>query len=156
MNKLLLSLTGATAAGALTLVSPASWSPGVRRAYVVVPGVLAASFSTLLLSRIVDRQADVVSRVESMTEVPTDDAYPLPQRHPVAMRVAVPVIIGAATCGLQGFSLWMDAALERGLVRLGAAHPRRWMAALAVASSLGMDAIGERVNARTTEDRPAS
>lgn len=156
MNKLLLSLTGATAAGALTLVSPAGWSPGVRRAYVVVPGVLAASFSALLLSKIVDRQAAVLSRVESVTEAPTEDAYPLPQRHPVAVRVAVPVVVGAATCGLQASSLWIDAALERGVVRLGAAHPRRWMATLAVAASLGMDAIGERVNARTAEDRPAS
>lgn len=156
MNKLLLSLTGATAAGALTLVSPAGWSPGVRRAYVVVPGVLAASFSALLLSKIVDRQAAVLSRVESVTEAPTEDAYPLPQRHPVAVRVAVPVVVGAATCGLQASSLWIDAALERGVVRLGAAHPRRWMATLAVAASLGMDAIGERVNTRTAEDRPAS
>lgn len=156
MNKLLLSLTGATTAGALTLVSPADWSPGVRRAYVVVPGVLAASFGTLLLSKIVDQQADVISRVESVTEVPTDDAYPLPQRHPVAVRVAVPVVIGAATCGFQASSLWIDAALERGVVRLGAAHPRRWMAVLAVAASLGTDAIGERVNTRTAEDPPVS
>ncbi|MGQ1798021.1 hypothetical protein ACT4S5_12920 [Kocuria oceani] len=156
MNKLLLSSIGATAAGALTLVSPADWSPRVRRAYIVVPGVLAASFSAMLLSRIVDRQAAVVSRVESVTEVPTDAAYPFPQRHPVAVRVAVPVLIGAATCGFQASSLWIDAALERGIVRFGAAHPRRWMAALAVAMSLGMDAIGERANTRTAQARPES
>ncbi|MUN63845.1 hypothetical protein GMA12_11975 [Kocuria sediminis] len=156
MNKLLLSSIGATTAGALTLISPDGWSTGVRRAYVVVPGVLAAAFSAVLLSEIVDRQAAVASRVESVTEVPTDDAYPLPQRHPVAVRVAGPVLIGAATCGLQAASLCIDAALERSITRLGAAHPRRWMAALAVAASLSTDAVGEHLNIRTARARTES
>lgn len=156
MKKLLLSLTGATTAGALTLISPASWSPRVRCAYVVAPGVLVAAGSALALTRIADRRAAGDSGVESATKTTAEDAHPFPQHLPVAARVAVPLGLGAATCGIQASSLWIDAALERWLVRLGAHRPRRWMAVLAVVTSLGMDAVGERVTARTADDRAAS
>lgn len=43
--------------------------------------------------------------------------------------------------------------LERWLVARGAAHPRRWMAALAVLASLGMDVAGDRIGALAGEER---
>lgn len=156
MNKLLLSLTGAAATGALTLVSPAGWSPGVRRAYVVAPGVLMAGGSSLVLARLADRQAAAVPGGGSAAETAAENATPLPRRLPVTVRVTVPLCLGVATCGVQATSLWVDAALERGLVRLGATHPRWWMAALAVAASLGMDAAGGRRAAGIPEERSTS
>ncbi|MFI7583371.1 hypothetical protein ACH9DO_06205 [Kocuria sp. M1N1S27] len=75
---------------------------------------------------------------------------------PVTVRLTVPLCLGLATCGVQAASLWADAALERGLVRLGATHPRRRMSALAVAASLGMDAAGAHRTARVPEERSTS
>ena len=75
------------------------------------------------------------------------------QRLPVAARAALLLGLGAATCGVQAASLRIDAMLERWLVARGAAHPRRWMAALAVLASLGMDAAGDRMSAIAGEDR---
>ncbi|WP_298590170.1 hypothetical protein [uncultured Kocuria sp.] len=62
-------------------------------------------------------------------------------------------VLGAATCGVQAASLRVDAALEHWLVGRGAAHPRRWMAILAVLASLAMDAAGDRVRTLAVQDR---
>lgn len=151
MDNLLLSLTGSAVAGALTFVSPQGWSPRVRRAYVVVPGVLVAAGGALALARIT---AGPVA-AGSGTEPGAEEASPPARRPPVAARVAVPLVLGAATCGIQAGSLWIDAALEDWLVRRGAAHPRRWMALLAVVSSLGIDAVGARAAVPAADGRPA-
>lgn len=156
MDKLLLSLTGAVVAGSLTLISPEDWSPRVRRAYVMVPGVLVAAGSSLLLIKLTDRPAAAISPAGSAPAVTDEEFSTTPQPHPLVTRVAVPLTLGAVTCGFQAGSLWIDAALERGLLRLGATHPRRWMAAIAVATSLGMDAAGARATGRAPDERPAS
>lgn len=156
MNHVLLSLTGAAVAGALTLSSPSRWSPRVRRAYVVVPGALIAGGSSLFLTKLAARPSAGTSPAAVAAAATDEESSTTPQPHPVVTRVAVPLTLGAVTCGIQAGSLWIDAALERGLLRLGATHPRWWMAALAVAASLGMDAAGARATTRAADDRPAS
>lgn len=149
MNDLALSLTGSAAAGALTLVSPSGWSRRVRLAYVVVPGALVATGGALVL-------LPHAGRTGSAGHEPgTDDVPGAGQPLPVAARMALPLGLGAATCGIQAASLWIDKVLERWLTRRGAVHPRRWMAALAVLASLGMDAVGSRAAARAGRDRRA-
>lgn len=151
MNDLVLSLTSSAAAGALTLVSPSGWSPRVRAAYVVVPGVLVAGAGGWVLSRNTGGEDSVVAGAEVG---PLADGSPVAaQRLPVAARAALLLGLGAATCGVPAASLRIDAMLERWLVARGAAHPRRWMAALAVLASLGMDAAGDRMSALAGEDR---
>lgn len=156
MNKILLSVIGASASGALTLVSPAGWSPRVRRAYVVVPGVLIAAGSSLILTKLANRPAAVTASAGSAPADTDEESSTTSRSHPVVTRVAVPLTLGAVTCGFQAGSLWIDAALERWFVRRGATHPRRWMAALAVVASLGMDAAGSSKTTRTAGDRPTS
>jgi hypothetical protein len=154
MNNLVLSLTSSAAAGALTLISPTGWSSRVRAAYVVVPGVLVAAAGAWSLSRNTGEKesVDVGTEPASQTgEVPVSA-----QRLPVAARAAMLLGLGAATCGVQAASLRIDAALERWLVGRGSTHPRRWMAALAVLASLGMDAAGDRVRTLAGEDRRPS
>jgi hypothetical protein len=157
MNQLLLSATGAAATGAFVLVSPSGWSPRVRWAYVVVPSVLLAGGSSFYLSRLADRHAAAAAAGDvPAPEAAREAARPFPQRHPVTVRVTVPLALGVACAVGQVASLRIDAALERGVVRLGAKHPRRWMAALAVAASLGIDAAGARATTRAGQDRPES
>lgn len=149
MNDLALTLTRAAAAGAITLISPAGWSPRVRRAYVLVPGAAATSVAAVLLPRITaDRSPD------------GEDGpghFSAPVRHlPGTARVMLPLGLGAVTCGVQAFSLWIDAVLERSLAARGAVHPRRWMALLAVLASLAMDATGEALTSRAADDPSAS
>lgn len=151
MNNLVLSLTSSAAAGALTLVSPSGWSPRVRAAYVVVPGVLVAAAGAWVLSRNTGGEDSVDVGTEAGTLA--DGSPVAAQRLPVAARAALLLGLGAATCGVQAASLRIDAMLERWLVARGAAHPRRWMAALAVLASLGMDAAGDRMSALAGEDR---
>ena len=148
MNDLSRSLTGAALTGALTLISPSDWSPRVRRAFVLVPGVLVAAGATWSLSKLNDGRPSVAA---SGSDENAEDS-PTPQRPPVAQRVAVPLALGAATCGFQASSLWIDAAIERWVIRRGATYPRRWMAVLAVAVSLLIDVIGSRVVARTANN----
>ncbi len=155
MNNFVLSLTSSAAAGALTLISPSGWSPRVRAAYVVVPGVLVASAGAWALSHNTGENESCVAGAE--LEAPTGEVPVSAQRLPVAARAALLLSLGAATCGIQAASLRIDAVLERWLVGRGVTHPRRWMAALAVLASLGMDAAGDRVSTLVGEDRrPAS
>lgn len=156
MNPLLLSVTGAAAGGALALVSPSGWSPRVRRAYVVVPSVLLAGGSSLFLTKLAARQAAAATGAAPAPETAGGATRPFPQRHPMTLRVTVPLALGVASALGQAASLWIDAALERGFVRLGATHPRRWMAALAVVASLGIDAAGARATDRAAKTRPES
>lgn len=154
MNQLLLSLTGAAATGAFVLFSPSGWSPRVRRAYVVVPSVLLAGGSSLYLTQIAARQAEAATGAVPAPQTADEATGPFPQRHPMTVRVTVPLILGMASALGQAASLWIDAALERGFVRLGAQHPRRWMAGLAVVASLGIDAAGARATDRAAKARP--
>ncbi|MFF0990477.1 hypothetical protein [Kocuria nitroreducens] len=155
MNDLVLSLTGSAAAGALTLICPSGWSPRVRAAYVVVPGVLVVAAGAWALSRSTGDDESVDSGTEPRS--PTDGVPVSAQRLPVAARAALLLSLGAATCGIQAASLRIDARLERWLVGRGATHPRRWMAAPAVLASLGMDAAGDRVSTLAGENhRPPS
>ena len=155
MNNLVLSLTSSAAAGALTLISPSGWSSRVRTAYVVVPGVLVAAAGAWALSRNTGEKESVDPGTDPGSRA--DAVHVSAQRLPVAARAALLLGLGAATCGVQAASLRIDAALERWLVGRGVTHPRRWMAALAVLASLGMDAAGDRVSTLAGEDRrPAS
>lgn len=156
MNQLLLSLTGAAATGAFILISPSGWSPRVRRAYVVVPSVLLAGGGSLFLTKLASRQTEAATGAMPAPETAGEATRPFPQRHPVTVRVTVPLILGVASALGQAASLWIDAALERGFVRLGAKHPRRWMATLAVATSLGIDAAGARATDRAAKAQPES
>ncbi|GAA1757493.1 hypothetical protein [Kocuria aegyptia] len=151
MNNLVLSLTGSAAAGALTLISPSGWSSRTRAAYVVVPGVLVTAAGAWALSQNTGEDESVGSGAVTEHGSPSGEVPVSVQRMPVAARAALLLGLGAATCGVQAASLRIDALLERWLVGRGAAHPRRWMAALAVLASLGMDAAGDRVNALTGE-----
>lgn len=151
MNNLVLSLTSSAAAGALTLVSPSGWSPRVRAAYVVVPGVLVAGAGAWALARNTGGEEPVHAGTDPGS--PADGTPVAAQRLPVAARAALLLGLGAATCGIQAASLRIDAMLERWLVAHGATRPRRWMAALAVLASLGMDAAGDRVSTLAGEDR---
>lgn len=149
MNNLVLSLTSSAAAGALTLISPSGWSPRLRTAYVVVPGVLVAAAGAWALSRTAGEEESIGSGHDARTGEGSVSA----QRLPVPARAALLLGLGAATCGIQAASLRVDAALERWLVGRGASHPRRWMAILAVLASLAMDAAGDRVRALAVQDR---
>lgn len=153
MNNLVLSLTSSAAAGALTLISPSGWSPRVRAAYVVVPGVLVAAAGAWALSRNTGEKTSVDSGAATGLEFQTEGGPVSAQRVPVAARMALLLGLGAATCGIQAASLRIDAILERWLVGRGVTHPRRWMAALAVLASLGMDAVGDRVRTLAGEER---
>lgn len=151
MNNLVLSLTGSAAAGALTLISPSGWSRRVRAAYVLVPGVLVASAGAWALSRNIGAEESAGSDAD---HAPRTEEVPVSvQRLPVAARAGLLLGLGAATCGVQAASLRIDAALEDWLIGRGATHPRRWMAALAVLASLGMDAAGDRISALAGEER---
>ncbi|MFI7496278.1 hypothetical protein ACH9D2_16370 [Kocuria sp. M4R2S49] len=155
MNNLVLSLTSSAAAGALTLISPSGWSPRVRAAYVVVPGVLVAAAGAWALYRNTGAEESATPGTDH--EPPTDEVAVSAQRLPASARAALLLGLGAATCGIQAASLRIDAALERWLVGRGVTRPRRWMALLAVLASLAMDAAGDRVSTLTGADRrPAS
>lgn len=150
MNNLVLSVTSSAAAGALTLVSPSGWSPRVRAAYVVGPGMLVAAAGAWALSRNTDEESVAAGTGH---ESRTEDVAVSAQRMPASARAGLLLGLGAATCGIQAGSLWIDAALERWLVGRGATHPRRWMALVAVLASLTMDAAGDRVSTLAGEDR---
>lgn len=154
MNNFVLSLIGSATAGALTLIPPSGWSPRVRRAYVVVPGALVAAGGAWVLARRTAEEASADPAAEPGSEPRPGEVAVSTQRLPVTARMALLLGLGAATCGIQAASLWIDQVLERWLVRRGATHPRRWMAALAVLASLGMDAAGDRVSTLAGEDRP--
>lgn len=149
MDKTLLSLAGATATGALALISPSGWTSRSRRAYVLVPGALVTVAGALLLAR----GPGVPESVEATTdETEPAGTPPADPSLPPAVRVVLSLGLGALTCGVQAGSLWVDGAIESWLVRRGAARPRWWMAGLAVFLSLAIDAAGAGA-ARRARDR---
>lgn len=155
MNNLALSLTGSAAAGALTLISPSDWSPGVRRAYVLVPGALVAAGGALVLFQHTGEEEPTGPGSEPGPGpgAGPEGAFGSGQPLPVAPRMALLLGLGAATCGVQAASLRIDTVIERWLTRRGAVHPRRWMAALVVLATLGTDAAGSGAGARARRGR---
>ena len=139
MDKLLLSLTGAVATGALALISPSGWSSRTRHAYVWAPGALVATAAALVLAKGAGAPTPSAPAADDAAPAAAPPAIP---PLPLAARVVLPLGLGATTCGFQAGSLWVDGAIERWMIRRGATRPRWWMAGMAALLSLAIDAAG--------------
>lgn len=148
MKNLPLSLTMSAAAGAFTLLDPADWSPAARRAFVFVPGALAAA-GVLLAPFPGFRGRAAAETAEVAQDSPADDGVPggaVMRPSGVrgkAVRAALAVGAGSTVSGVQALSLRFDAGMERWLVRHRVAAPRLWMAAGVALATLVMDLLQE-------------
>ena len=154
MKNLPLSLTLAALSGALTLRSPADWSPAWRRAFVLVPGaVLGVTGAVAVLkgSR-KGRELAAAGRVDLVTPAASSGdgaagAAPLPSyvsagapaRVPALAVTALAATVGVTVSGVLALTLALDEWLETWLVRRGVARPRLVMAAIAAVTSLALD-----------------
>lgn len=150
MKNLPLSLTVSAAAGAFTLLDPADWSPAARRAFVFVPGALAAA--GVLLAPFPGAGARAAAEVAEGWDAQNstaDDGVPggaVMRPDGVrgkAVRAALAVGAGSTVSGVQALSLRFDASMERWLVRHRVAAPRLWMAAAVALATLVMDLLQE-------------
>lgn len=143
MKDLPLSLTVSALAGAFTLLRPADWSPRIRRAFVLAPGVLtAAGLAAVLLPGGGRRSSSGDSGGAGSASAPVSLA-PLRAR-PAAVRAGAAVVAGTAVSALHAGSLRVDAAAENWLAGRGLAAPRLWMAAGMALASLGLDFLHDR------------
>ncbi|WP_342022220.1 hypothetical protein AAE021_10175 [Arthrobacter citreus] len=157
MKNLPLSLTLAALSGALTLRSPADWSPAWRRAFVLVPGAvlgvtsgvavlkgsrkgreLAAAGRVDLVSPAASRSGDGAAGTAPLPSYVRADA---PARVPVLAVTGLAATVGVTVSGVLALTLALDEWLETWLVRRGVARPRLVMAAMAAVSSLGLDQL---------------
>lgn len=123
MKNLPLSLAAAAVSGALTLLRPADWSSRTRRAFVLVPGALAAATLAGGLFPGGRKQSGTGS---------------------AAAGAALALGVGTLVSGLQTLSLHWDARLERWLVRRGLPQPRLLMGAAVALVTLAVDLLGDR------------
>ena len=165
MKNLPLSLTLAALSGALTLKSPARWSPRVRRAYVLVPGAAAGIIVAAAFRRGARQgreqaaagRVDLVTPSVSRPDGGTGSTAPLPSyvrtntgpsRTTAIALIGLAGAVGVTASGFLALSLVVDERIETWLIRRGAARPRRVMAVLAAAGSLVMDQIMDSKDAR--------
>ena len=165
MKNLPLSLTLAALSGALTLKSPSSWSPRVRRAYVLAPGAVIGIIAAAALRSGArqGRELAAAGRVDLVTPataksdgdaastVPLPSyvrADPEPARVPAIGLTAVAGAVGVTASGVLALSLVVDGWIETWLRRHGAVRPRLVMAAIAAVTSLVMDQIMDSKDAR--------
>lgn len=139
MKNLPLSLATATISGAFTLLRPSDWSPGTRRAFVLVPGALAAATLAggLLQGR---RQVRANSAVSGGSAASSSSGSSPSAAAGAALAVGVGTLVSAG----QALSLRWDASLERWLVRKGLRRPRLWMGAAVALATLAVDFLGGR------------
>lgn len=147
--KPVLSLCGAMAVGAATLVPANRWWPWLRTTYVVAPGVLFGSASVLLLS--VEAQ-DKHSETPTAASARADSCLRSARSWPLPLRIGLSLGIGATLSAAQAGSLRADAGIERSLDRCGLTHPRRWMAAFTALVFVVPDIRGSRTAEATPRE----
>ena len=165
MKNLPMSLTLAAFSGALTLKSPADFSPGVRRAYVLAPGAAVGVIAAAALRRGVRKgrelaaagRVDLVTPAVSSSDEGAGGTAPLPSyvhadsgpaRVPALGLASVAATVGVTVSGCLALSLVLDERIETWLVRRGAARPRLVMAVVTAAASLLLDQLADSRNAR--------
>ncbi|MCQ1945917.1 hypothetical protein [Arthrobacter sp. zg-Y1116] len=165
MKNLPLSLTIAAAVGGFTLSRPADWSPGLRRAYVLVPGAAVGAIGVVALSRGMRKgrelaAAGTVDLVTPFTVGAGGDSATAPsyvraagpqRRMPGIALTGLAVLMGAAVSGITALSLVLDEAVEAWLVRRRVARPRPVMAMAAVLYSLVMDQVMDSKDAKVSK-----
>ncbi|MCC3269055.1 hypothetical protein MUG94_10300 [Arthrobacter gengyunqii] len=156
MKNLPLSLTLAAVSGVLTLKSPAGWSPGVRRSYVLAPGAAigiiagaavwkgsqkgrekASAGRIDLVTPAASRSTDGAAGTAPLPSYVRADARPA--RLPAIGLAVLAATVGITVSGVLAVSLVLDERLETWLLRRGVARPRRVMAVIAAMSSLVLD-----------------
>lgn len=144
-----LSLTLAALSGALTLKSPAGWSPAVRRAYVLVPGAATGLITAAAVLRGArqGRELAAAGRVDLVTPPDSAAAPSYVRTNKGSARkmtftlTAFAAAVGIISSAFLALSLLVDERIETWLRRRGATRPRYVMAAIAALASLGMDQI---------------
>ena len=167
MKNLPLSLALAALSGVLALRSPADWSPGARRTYVLAPGAAIGVIAAAALRKGSQegRKVAAAGRVDLVTPAASssDDGAaagtaPLPSYvRADARREGLPTIglallaatVGVTVSGFLAVSLVLDERLETWLVRRGVARPRRVMAVITAVSSLALD---QMMDSKDSED----
>ena len=168
MKNLPLSLSLAALSGALTLRSPADWSPALRRAFVLVPGAaLGVTGAVAVLKgsrkgreRAAAGRVDLVTPAASSTgdgaagttPVPSYVRADAPARVPALAATVLAATVGVTVSGALALSLALDEWLETWLVRRGVARPRLVMAAMAAISSLVLDQIVDSKDAKDSKE----
>ena len=169
MKNLPLSLSLAALSGVLTLNSPADWSPGMRRAFVLAPGAALGVIAAEALRRGSQKGQELAAagRIDLVTPATSssDDgaagtatlpsyvrADARPAGLPAAVLVALGATVGVTVSGVLALSVVLDERLERWLVRRGAARPRLVMAAIAAVSSLILDQIVDSRDSKKSEE----
>lgn len=140
--------------------SPADFSPGVRRAYVLAPGAAVGIIVAAGLQRGVrkGREQAAAGRVDLVTPAVAgsrDDAAgtaPVPSyvradtgpaRVPALAFTILAATVGVTASGVMALSLVLDERIETWLVRRGVARPRLVMATATVVGSLVLDQVTE-------------
>ena len=158
MKNLPLSLALAAISGALTLKSPAEWSPRVRRAYVLAPGAAIGVIVAAALRRGAQQgrelaaagRVDLVTPATANSDGGADCPAPLPsyvrtnagsQRTTTIALTALAGAVGVASSGILALTLVVDERMETWLLRRGAARPRLVMAVITAVTSLVLDLI---------------
>lgn len=166
MKNLPLSITLAALSGALTLKSPADWSPGLRRAYVLAPGAAIGVIAAAALWKGNQKgrelaaagRVDLVTPAASNSDDGAEGAAPLPSyvrrdARPAGLPgiglAVLAATVGVTVSGVLAVSLVLDERLETWLVRRGVVRPRRVMAAIAAVSSLVLDQV---MDSKDSED----
>ncbi|WP_104103832.1 hypothetical protein [Arthrobacter sp. 08Y14] len=160
MKNLPLSLTLAALSGALTLKSPADFSPGMRRAYVLAPGAALGIIAAAALRSGVKKgrklaaagRVDLVTPAAAGSNDGADGTAPVPSyvradagpaRVPALALTSLAATVGVAVSGFLALSLVLDKRIETWLVRRGVARPRLVMAVVTAASSLVLDQVAD-------------
>jgi len=158
MKNLPLSFTLAALSGVLTLISPAGWSPGVRRAYVLAPGAAIGIIAAAALRKGAQKgrelaaagRVDLVTSVGSGSDGSVGSTAPLPSyvrkdadppRMPAMALTALAGTVGVAVSGVMALSLVLDERIETWLLRHGVTRPRRVMAFMVAVTSLVLDQV---------------
>lgn len=178
MKNLPLSLALAAVSGAFTLSRPADWSPGLRRAYILVPGAAIGAIGVVAVRKgsrkgrelAAAGTVDLVtpftagagggaggSKPASGTGSDTMPSYVAARtpgteaRMPAIGLAGLAAIIGVTVSGVLAVSLVLDEAVEAWLVRRGATRPRQVMAVAAALSSLVLDQVMDSKDAKDSK-----
>ena len=160
MKNLPLSFALAVLSGALTLKSPAEFSPAMRRAYVLAPGAAVGIIAAAGLRRGVKkgRELAAAGRVDLVTPAVAGsndgaaDTAPVPSyvrtdgapaRVPALALISLAATVGVTVSGFLALSLVLDERIETWLVRRGVTRPRLVMAVVTAASSLVLDQVAD-------------
>ncbi|MCC3283594.1 hypothetical protein [Arthrobacter caoxuetaonis] len=164
MKNLPLSLALAALSGALTLKSPAGWSPGVRRAFVLAPGAATGIIAAAALLKGAQKgrelaaagRVDLVTPAASKSDGAGSTAPPpsyvradtVPSRKPAIALTALAGAVGVTVSGVLALSLVVDERIETWLLRHGTARPRLVMAVIAAVTSLALDQMMDSVDSK--------